>query len=53
LFLSDEGKIHKLNNSEPDIVSYVKVKTSARAGHVVRMNNEKTLKKYLKQNHRK
>ena len=31
---------------EPNIVTYIKVKRLARAGHLVRMNNDRTLKKY-------
>jgi hypothetical protein len=33
---------------EPNIVNYIKVKRMAWAGHLVRMNNDRTLKKKKK-----
>jgi hypothetical protein len=36
--------------NESNIVNYIKVKRLAWAGHLVRMNNDRTLKKYLTPN---
>jgi hypothetical protein len=37
---------------EPNIVNYIKVKRLAWAGHLVRMNNDRTLKKNVQQQNR-